>query len=112
MNDRRRKRGKVSRSAHDIAQDDARGLGGLLARAQQLDQLDRAVAAHLGPKLAPHVRVANVRQGTLILMTPVAPIATRLRMEASTLLARLKASYPDTFNGLEVRVTPDLPDRI
>lgn len=96
----------------EIAGADDRSLAGLLARARQLERLDRALAEQLDARYAPHVRVANVRQGLLILATPVAPIATRLRMEAPQLLEALNAVYPGELTTLEIRVTPDLPARV
>ena len=107
-----RKKGAPARAVTEIASGDDRGLAGLLARAQQLDRLDRALATHLDERYAPHVRVANVRNGVLVLATPVAPIATRLRMEAPALLEALRAAHGGTLASLEVRVTPDLPARV
>lgn len=112
MTESRRRKGAPARAVTEIASGDDRGLAGLLARAQQLERLDRALAARLDERYAPHVRVANVRNGVLILATPVAPIATRLRMEAPALLEALRNAYPGTLNSLEIRVTPDLPARV
>lgn len=111
MTDSRKRRGAPARAVSDIASGDDRGLAGLLARAQQLDRLDQVLATRLDERYAPHVRVANVRNGVLILATPVAPIATRLRMEAPALLEAMRAAYPGTLSDLEIRITPDLPAR-
>ncbi len=100
------------RAATEIARSSKRGLSGLLKRARHLEAIDRALADTLDPRHAPHVRVANVRDGRLILATPVAPIAQRLRMEQSRLLASLQSAFPGEFQSLEVRVTPDLPPRV
>lgn len=86
-----------------------KGLDGLLARAGALADLDTAVRGLLDPKLAPHVRVANVRDGKLILCTPVAAIATRLRMEADGLLQALADRGVEGVGAIEVLVTPELP---
>ncbi len=112
MTDSRRRKGAPARAVTEIASGDDRGLAGLLARAQQLERLDRALAARLDERYVAHVRVANVRNGVLILATPVAPIATRLRMEAPSLLEALRHAYPGTLTSLEIRVTPDLPGRV
>lgn len=106
-----RKRKAAPRAATEIAGADTRGLGALLLRARRLERLDQALERALDPRHAPHVRVANVRDGALILATPVAPIATRLRMEAPRLLEALRGQLPAEVSRLEVRVTPDLPAR-
>lgn len=106
-----RPRSRKARSVGEIAATGERGLGGLLARARRLDRIDRALAAALDPRHAPHVRVANVRDGKLILATPVAPIAQRIKMEAPRLLETLRREFRDDFSQLEVMVTPDLPAR-
>lgn len=111
VNADRRKRDAAPRAATEIAGADTRGLGPLLLRARQLEKLDRALEETLDPRHAPHVRVANVRDGALILATPVAPIATRLRMEAPRLLEALRERLPADVTRLEVRITPDLPAR-
>jgi len=102
---------KGPRAAEEVARSESRGLAGLLARARALDALDRELAAALDPRHAPHVRVANVRDGTVILATPVAPIAQRLKMETPRLLEVLERSHPGKFRALKVVVTPDLPAR-
>lgn len=106
-----RKRDARPRAATEIAGADTRGLGTLLLRARRLEQLDQALERELDPRHAPHVRVANVRDGALILATPVAPIATRLRMEAPRLLEALRGRLPADVDRIEVRITPDLPAR-
>jgi hypothetical protein len=70
------------------------------------------MAEALDPRHAPHVRVANLRQGVLILATPVAPIAQRIRMETPRLLAAIQAAFPGEVECLEVVITPDLPPRV
>ena len=82
------------------------GLGKLLARAEQLARLDALLAELLEPGLAPHVRVANVRDGCLVLVTPVAPIATRLRMLAPTLLEQFRERGVTVFSRIETTVAP------
>ncbi len=105
-NDRRK-----PRAVEDVAREGGRGLATLLARARHLEGIDRTLAAELDPRHAPHVRVANVRDGKLILATPVAPIGQRLKMEKPRLLQALQRAYPGEFSDLEVRITPDLPPR-
>lgn len=108
MNDRPIKKASA---VNELLTSKARGLGDLLNRARHLEAMDRTLASELDPRHAPHVRVANVRDRALILATPVAPIATRLRMEAPRLLQILQKSFPGEFDRLEIKVTPDLPPR-
>ncbi len=112
MVDSRRKSGGDARPVTEIAGSDARGLARLLGRARYLDRMDRVLAAELDPRHAPHVRVANLRQGILVLATPVAPIAQRIRMETPRLLSAMQAACPGEIQSLEVKITPDLPPRI
>ena len=87
------------------------GLAGLLARAEQLARLDAMLVELLEPGLAPHVRVANVRDDCLVLVTPVAPIATRLRLLAPTLLEQFRARGVQAFHRIETTVAP-LPPQV
>jgi hypothetical protein len=105
------KKPRRPRAVTEVARTDDRGLAAMLARAARLEQMDRSLADILDPRHAPHVRVMNVRDGKLLLATPVAPIATRLRMEAPKLLPELQRLFPGEFLSLEVVVTPDLPPR-
>jgi hypothetical protein len=84
----------------------AGGLGTLLARAQLLSRLDAVLAELLDPALAPHVRVANVRDHKLVLVTPVAPIATRIRLLAPELLQQFQARDIKLFSSIETTVAP------
>ncbi len=102
---------KRAREVSEVVSGAPRSLTDLLARARRLDEMDQLLAKELDERFAPHVRVANVRDGALILATPVAPIATRLKMEAPRLLQTLQRAFPAEFNRIEILVTPDLPRR-
>ncbi len=100
---------RLARPVSELMDKPGSGLAGLLQRAEALAKVDAVVRDLLPGNLAPHVRVANVRDGKLILCTPVAAIATRLRMEAPQLLARLRSHGVADIGSLEVLITPDLP---
>lgn len=102
---------KRAREVSEVISGAPRSLTDLLVRARHLDEMDQLLARELDERFAPHVRVANVRDGALILATPVAPIATRLKMESTRLLEVLQRAYPSEFNRIEVLVTPDIPRR-
>ncbi len=112
MSNSRRNPSASAQSVGEIAGSDSRGLARLLGRARHLDRMDRVMAEALDPRHAPHVRVANLRQGVLILATPVAPIAQRIRMETPRLLGAMQAAFPGEVESLEVVITPDLPPRV
>lgn len=81
-------------------------LGGLLRRAGLLAQLQDVLAGALHPDLAGHMRVANVRDQRLILITPSPAWATRLRMQSRQLLEVLRHAGLADVDRVEVRVVP------
>lgn len=82
------------------------GLGRLLAVARRLDRLDRELQALLDPGMAGQVRAAALRDGALLLITPSATLATRLRLDAAHLVRALQAAGERAVTALEVRVAP------
>jgi hypothetical protein len=69
----------------------------LLARAESL------LAGHCGPELAAQFQVAAMRQDRLVLLSPTAAWATRLRMQAGHMLLFLQAvGYPH-LRHLDIR---------
>ena len=81
-------------------------LGGVLKRAQVLLQLQRLLAGSVDPSLANRFQVANIRQNRLILLTPSAAWATRLRMQVPQLLRILHQSGFTDLRDIETRVAP------
>jgi hypothetical protein len=86
--------------------DAAKNLGAFYHHARLLAGLDSLLSGHLGPDLANHVQVANLRQEQLILLTPSASVATRLKVQAAELLDFLHISGHSQIRRLEVRVAP------
>ncbi|NIP17757.1 MAG: DUF721 domain-containing protein [Xanthomonadales bacterium] len=82
------------------------GFGKLLARARELDRLDRSLAGLLEPEMAAMVHVANLRDDCLVLVTPSAALATRLRMDAAQLVRSLHAAGIRGIRDIAVRVAP------
>jgi len=97
---------KPPRAVAELLQDTGAGLAGLVGQARRLDALDQLVTQLLPRGLHTRVQVANCRQGILVLVTPVAAAATRLRMEAPALLAGLAARGLKDIRAVEVRVAP------
>ncbi len=103
---------KVSkpRQVGDLIKAGKSGFAGTLARAKKLQSLEARLHNCLQPDLANRVRVANLKQESLILVTPSAAIAARLRLEAPELARAMRAAGAVGISEIEVRVAP-LPDQ-
>ncbi|QWA10121.1 DUF721 domain-containing protein [Sodalis ligni] len=77
-------------------------------RAVALLKLNRAVAGILPAPLQPWCRVANFRQGVLIIETANASWMMRLRYEQSTLLSALRAQILPSLSSIDIRINPTL----
>jgi hypothetical protein len=101
---------KASQRLSDILTDQGASqdssLGGLLRRAAMLAQLQNVLTGALHPDLARNLRVANVRDQRLILITPSPAWATRLRMQSRQLLGVLRRAGLTGVDRVEVRVVP------
>lgn len=82
------------------------GLGQLLSQARQLEQLDRHLATLVDKEIAPLVQVAALRDDCLVLVTPSAALATRLRMDSDSLVRSMAAACRRPISNLKVRVAP------
>lgn len=65
--------------------------GPIAAKAEQLVQLNRIVHQKLDPKASKHCRVANLRDGVLVLMTHSSSYGHLLRFSADDLLTKLRS---------------------
>jgi hypothetical protein len=77
-------------------------------RAAALLRLNRAVRGILPAQLHPWCRVANFRQGVLVLETANASWLMRLRYEQSTLLSALRAQILPSLTSIDIRINPTL----
>lgn len=90
----------------EVLSEQGSDLQGIVERARFLLRLQDMIAAAVDPELATRFQVANVRPGRLILLTPSAAWATRLRLHTSQILVVLRrAGLPD-LSDIEVRVAP------
>ena len=81
-------------------------LGRLLKHAKELSRLDAVIHSFLDPDLAQQCQVAAFRDKILIMLSPSAAWATRLRMQLPQLHRHLQSSgYPD-IGQIEVRISP------
>ncbi|HEJ8042350.1 DUF721 domain-containing protein [Serratia marcescens] len=97
----------------DVLFDDASaGSKGPLHNVQQravaLLKLNRAVKGLLPAPLHPWCRVANFRQGILVLETANASWMMRLRYEQPALLSALRAQILPSLSSIDIRINPAL----
>ncbi|MFI8415189.1 DUF721 domain-containing protein [Serratia sp. NPDC078593] len=77
-------------------------------RAVALLKLNRAVKGLLPAQLHPWCRVANFRQGILVLETANASWMMRLRYEQPNLLSALRAQILPSLSSIDIRINPAL----
>jgi hypothetical protein len=97
----------------DILFDDASAaekgpLHNVQQRAVALLKLNRAVRGLLPAQLHPWCRVANFRQGVLVLETANASWMMRLRYEQPSLLSALRAQILPSLSSIDIRINPAL----
>lgn len=96
----------------DTLLDDNAAIDGILKNVQQravtLLRLDRAVQALLPVPLKPFCRIANFRQGILVLEVANASWLMRLRYEQSSLLSALREQILPSLSSIDIRINPDL----
>jgi len=100
----------AGRQVTDLLDTRTPGLGKILDHARQLDRLDQLLTGLMEPELSQHVRVAALRDGCLVLITPSAAVATRLKMDGESLLTALRNTGTRGIDRLKIRTAP-LPGR-
>jgi hypothetical protein len=95
-----------SRHVAELLSPTSSGLGELLAVARRLDQLNRKLENLLDPGMGAQVRAAGLREGRLVLVTPSATLATRLRLDAAQIAETLRANGERGVEEIAVRVAP------
>ncbi|MBK0001149.1 MULTISPECIES: DUF721 domain-containing protein [Erwiniaceae] len=94
-------------SYFDQAQDKSM-LQNIQQRAIALNKLNRAVQGVIPAQLHPWCRVANFRQGILVIETANASWLMRLRYEQSSLLSALRAQILPSLTSIDIRINPSL----
>jgi hypothetical protein len=84
----------------------SQGLSRLLAQARRFEALNQRLAGLLNSDMQALVQVAAVHDGCLVLLTPSASLATRLRMDSESLLRSMNAAGGESLQQLKVRVAP------
>lgn len=77
-------------------------------RAVMLLKLNRTIGTLLPAPLRPWCRVANFRQGVIVLETANASWKMRLRYEQTQLLSTLRAQILPSLSSIDIRINPDL----
>jgi hypothetical protein len=80
--------------------------GNLMQRAAYLMQLESLLSSLVEPDLVAQFQVAAVRKNRLILISPTASWATRLRMQAPQLVGALHAAGLTSIEHIDIRVAP------
>lgn len=90
----------------DSGNNSKKNLGAFYDHARVLAQLDSLLSGFKSPDLASRFQVANLRQDHLILITPSASLATRLKLQVPEMLAFLHSSGVHQVHEIEIRVAP------
>ncbi|WP_232313480.1 DUF721 domain-containing protein [Enterovibrio coralii] len=89
-----------------------KGLAGQVRqRAYALSQLNEQVKALLPPQSAKHCRVANFRDGILILECGSSSWANRLNFDRHVLMSSLRQGTLPSLMTIEIKVNPELAKR-
>lgn len=78
----------------------------MLAHARRLEALDEGLRAFLGAPLQRHCRLANLRDGILVVHADSPAWSTRLRYQERQILAYMRRAAEPTVRRLVVRVKP------
>ncbi len=98
--------GKTTQRLSEVLNHPDSSLGNLLERARYLMQLENILTDLLEADLAAQFQVAATRKNRLILISPSASWATRLRMQAPRLISSLHAAGARQIDHIDIRVAP------
>ena len=98
--------GKKTQRVSEILNESDSSLGNLLEHANYLMQLETLLTGLLDSDLAAQFQVAAARKNRLILISPSASWATRLRMQAPHLISSLQAAGARQIEHIDIRVAP------
>ena len=98
--------GKTTQRISEVLNDPDSSLGNLLERASYLMQLETLLTGLFDSDLATQFQVAATRKNRLILISPSASWATRLRLQAPRLIRSLHAAGVRQIEHIDIRVAP------
>ena len=93
-------------SVGQVISDSGDTLPALLRHARSLARMESLLADYSGPQMAAQFQVAAMHADRLVLLTPTASWATRLRMQAEQMLHFLQASGYKQLRYIDIRVAP------
>ncbi len=93
-------------SVGDVLSNTDNNLSALIRKARALTQVESILAAEIDPTLAGQFQAAAIRQDRLILVTPSASWAMRLRMHTNLMLRALQQSDHEHLRFIDIRVAP------
>ena len=97
---------KTTQRVSELLNDPDSSLSNLLKRARYLRQLEIVLTDLLEADLKAQFQVAAARKNRLILISPSASWATRLRMQAPRLISSLQAAGARQIEHIDIRVAP------
>jgi len=77
----------------------------VMAKAREIDALAKLLEGFLPPELAALARVANYKDGRLVILAANGPVAAKLKLLSETLAAKITKLGPKV-NSVSVRVQP------
>lgn len=96
----------ASRNPVNLLENRTPALSALLERAARLQRLDHQVRLQLSWTESARFEVANVRSGTLVVTTPLAAVASRLRLEQTRILESASRTWGAPLSKLLVKTVP------
>ena len=93
-------------SVGDLLADSNTTFASLLQQARRLARIESLLATHTGKDLAAQFQVAAQRQDRLVLLTPSATWATRLRMQSGQMLEFLHSAGFANIKYIDIRIAP------
>lgn len=94
------------RSVRSVMDSRSGDLGKLVSTARAIAGIEHHLAGLLDRGMAELVRVAAVRDSCLVLVTPSAALASRLRMDRQSIINSLNASANLRLESLSVKTAP------
>lgn len=96
--------------AQQVSEKD-RTLSGLLRQARIFEALDAQLQGHLSSGLRGQLRVACVRDRTLVLAANTPAWASRARLESAQILEAMRPLWPGELSSCQVVVAPSTAER-
>ena len=104
------KSGGTSSSVSEVIADPHSSLASLFHQARTLARVESLLTGYAGLEVATQFQVASIREDRLVLLTPNAAWATRLRMQAEQMLQFLQVSGITHLRYIDIRVAPMIRD--